>query len=46
MKQYPEGSEFDGNRCSINSIAEPDNLTFIDKSDILIIGEDTGMHQH
>lgn len=45
MKKYPKGSEFDGNKCSINSIAEPDNLAFIDKSDILVIGEDTGMHQ-
>jgi uncharacterized protein len=45
MKKYPRGSEFDGNKCSVNSIAEPDNLTFIDKSDILIIGEDTGAHQ-
>jgi secreted PhoX family phosphatase len=45
MKKYPKGSEFDGNKCSINGIAEPDNLTFIDNSDILIIGEDTGAHQ-
>lgn len=45
MKKYPKGSEFDGNKCSVSSIAEPDNLTFIDNSDVLIIGEDTGAHQ-
>ena len=45
MKKYPKGSEFDGNKCSIAGIAEPDNLTFIGNSDILIIGEDTGAHQ-
>ncbi len=45
MKKYPQDSEFSGNKCSISAIAEPDNLTFIDKSDVLIIGEDTGAHQ-
>ena len=45
MKKYPKGSEFEGNKCSISAIAEPDNLTFIDNSDLLIIGEDTGAHQ-
>ena len=45
MKKYPKGSEFDGNKCAIDKIAEPDNLTFIDNSDVLIIGEDTGAHQ-
>ncbi len=45
MKKYPKGSEFDGNKCAIDKIAEPDNLSFIDNSDILIIGEDTGAHQ-
>jgi hypothetical protein len=45
MRTYPKGSEFYGNKCAINNIAEPDNLTFIDKSDILIIGEDTSLHQ-
>ena len=45
MKQYPKGDKFEGNKCSVDGIAEPDNLTFIDNSDILIIGEDTGAHQ-
>jgi len=45
MKKYPKDSEFDGNKCSVSAIAEPDNLTFIDNSDLLIIGEDTGAHQ-
>ena len=45
MKKYPKGSEFDGNKCAIDKIAEPDNVAFINNSDILIIGEDTGAHQ-
>lgn len=45
MKTYPKGSEFDGNKCAIDAIAEPDNLTFIKNSNVLIIGEDTGLHQ-
>ena len=45
MKTYTKGSEFDRNKCSVAAIAEPDNVAFIDNSDILIIGEDTGAHE-
>ncbi len=45
-RSYPKGSDFEANKCDINTIAEPDNLTFIENSDILIIGEDTGLHQN
>lgn len=43
-KTYKEGP-YAGNKCDVNSIAEPDNLTYINGSDTLIIGEDTGLHQ-
>lgn len=45
MKTYPKGSDYEGNKCSVDAIAEPDNLTFIKNSNILIIGEDTGLRQ-
>ncbi|MCB9994067.1 MAG: DUF839 domain-containing protein [Hyphomicrobiaceae bacterium] len=44
---YPDGSEYAGNSCDIDGIANPDNLTFITGYDTLIIGEDTGTgHQN
>ncbi|MFC2967648.1 PhoX family protein [Acidimangrovimonas pyrenivorans] len=44
---YAEGSEYAGNSCEIDGIANPDNLTFITGHDTLIIGEDTGSgHQN
>jgi hypothetical protein len=40
---YPADSPFAGkNDCSVNGIANPDNLTFIPGFDTLIIGEDSG----
>ncbi|MCD8543494.1 MAG: DUF839 domain-containing protein [Sulfurospirillum cavolei] len=45
MKTYPKGSDYEGNKCSVDAIAEPDNLTFIKNSNLLIIGEDTGLRQ-
>ncbi|WP_428738977.1 PhoX family protein [Sulfurimonas sp.] len=41
---YAEGSDYEAYTCSINSIANPDNLTFLDGKNTLIIGEDTGKH--
>lgn len=36
-----------GNKCSVYSIANPDNLTYIPNTNTLIIGEDTGSgHQN
>jgi len=47
MTEYPEGSPYAGNTCDVDGIANPDNLTFINGKDILIIGEDTGSgHQN
>ena len=45
MKTYPKGSDYEGNKCSVDAIAEPDNLTFIKNSNLLIIGEDTNLRQ-
>lgn len=39
---YPEGSDYAGNECDIDGIANPDNLTYIPGYNTLIIGEDTG----
>ncbi|SIS57449.1 PhoX family protein [Phaeovulum vinaykumarii] len=45
--EYPEGSEYAGNTCDIDGIANPDNLTYITGQNTLIIGEDTGTgHQN
>ncbi len=36
-----------GNKCSVTSLANPDNVTFIPNSSTLLIGEDTGSgHQN
>ncbi len=36
-----------GNKCSVNGIANPDNITFMPNTNTLIIGEDTGSgHQN
>jgi len=44
---YGVGSPYAGNTCSINGIANPDNLTFAPEYGTLIIGEDTGSgHQN
>ncbi|QSZ43030.1 DUF839 domain-containing protein [Sulfurimonas aquatica] len=34
------------NQCSVNGISYPDNVTYLDKYGILIIGEDTGYHEN
>ena len=43
---YPANSPYAGNTCSVNSIANPDNVTYVVGYDTLIIGEDTGAHQN
>ncbi len=45
-KTYPADSPFAANKCDVEGIAEPDNLTFIPGRGVLIIGEDTGTHQN
>ena len=41
---YPIGSIYEAYECSVNGIANPDNVAFIDGKNTLIIGEDTGDH--
>jgi len=43
---YPEGSQFAGNTCSANGLANPDNLSFVPGRRTLLIGEDTSSHQN
>jgi secreted PhoX family phosphatase len=44
---YAEGSEYAGNGCDVDGIANPDNITYIPGQNILLIGEDTGSgHQN
>lgn len=41
------GTVYAGNTCSINGIANPDNISFVSEHNTLIIGEDTGTgHQN
>jgi len=40
------GTVFEGNTCSVNSIAAPDNLSYLNKYGMLVIGEDTKSHQN
>ncbi|GGD45576.1 hypothetical protein GCM10012288_19890 [Malaciobacter pacificus] len=43
---YAEGTTYAGNSCDVNGIANPDNVTFLPNSDVLIIGEDAGSSVH
>ena len=41
---YPSDSPYAGNSCSVNGIANPDNVTYLPGYDTLVIGEDTSKH--
>jgi len=41
-KEIAEDSE--GNSCDLNGISNPDNITMIQNSDLIIIGEDSSLH--
>ncbi len=41
---YPAGSAYESYYCSVNGLANPDNVTYLPDSNILAIGEDTGYH--
>ena len=41
VSKYAPDGPFAGNLCSVNGIANPDNMTFIPGFDTLIIGEDS-----
>ncbi len=44
---YAEGDQYAGNTCDVDGIANPDNITFMEGYNTLIIGEDTGSgHQN
>ena len=43
---YDATSIYAGNTCDVNGISNPDNVAFLDGSDILTIGEDTGAHKN
>lgn len=47
MRAYPKDGDYANNTCDINGISNPDNVTYMTGTDILIIGEDTGSgHQN
>jgi len=41
---YPAGSAYESYTCSVNGIANPDNVTYLAGQNLLAIGEDTSMH--
>lgn len=43
---YDEKSPYFGNSCDVNSISNPDNITYVENSDVLMIGEDTSKHKN
>jgi len=44
MVSYDENSKYAGNSCSVDKISEPDNVSYLAGSNILLIGEDGGYH--
>jgi secreted PhoX family phosphatase len=45
-KTYPADSKYSANQCDINGLANPDNLSFLDGSNSLIIAEDSDLHEN
>jgi len=45
-KKYEASSPYADNSCDINSIANPDNISYLPGSNLLLIGEDTDYHQN
>jgi len=45
-KTYDASSPYAANKCDIDGISNPDNVTFMPGYKTLIIGEDTGSHQN
>ncbi|WP_072680028.1 choice-of-anchor I family protein [Arcobacter sp. LA11] len=43
---YADTSIYAENSCDVNGISNPDNVAFLDNSDILMIGEDTSKHEN
>ncbi len=42
----PISADAEGNRCATSGIANPDNITYLPKYDLLAIGEDTSYHRN
>ncbi len=40
------GTQYAGNQCDVNGISEPDNITYIANSNLLLIGEDSAGHRN
>jgi secreted PhoX family phosphatase len=38
------GTALEGNKCDVSSVAEPDNISFLEGGNTLVIGEDTSKH--
>lgn len=43
---YATDSIYANNKCDVNGISNPDNISFLENSDILTIGEDTSSHEN
>ncbi len=43
---YSSNEMLSANSCDVNGISNPDNVTFLEDSNILVIGEDTGAHEN
>ena len=43
---YDSSSPYAGNTCDVNGISNPDNVAFLENSNILTIGEDTSYHKN
>lgn len=44
--KYESNSIYANNKCNVNKISNPDNITFIEDSNLLVIGEDTSKHEN
>ena len=45
-KAYPLDSSYAANQCDIDGLANPDNLSFLEGSNSLIIAEDSDLHEN
>ena len=43
-QKYHRSSQYAGNRCNVDAISNPDNITFMPEYNTLIIGEDSSRH--
>jgi len=43
---YSANEMLSANACDVNGISNPDNVTFLEDSNILVIGEDTSKHEN